>query len=131
MSFVKVRPSIMDLVMPRGERLHAEVASDPEDLAYGLKGRQFLRADCGMLFVYLYTGYHKFTTQGMLITLDMVWMDRTGKIVEIVRDARPDGLYGGSVQSAYGLEIGAGMAGRGFVNSFDLKIGQIIGGLDG
>jgi uncharacterized membrane protein (UPF0127 family) len=119
------------LAMPQGGLVRAEVMSEPDELRRGMKGRRVLRADEGMLFVFPNLRFHPMTMRGVLIRLDIVWMDRAGTIVEIVENAFPTdvGPVGGKRLSAYALELPHGMAGNCYENSYDLKVGQTIGGL--
>lgn len=55
----------------------------------GLQGRRFLCPVCGMIFIYSKEGYYGFWMKDTLIELGIVWINKNGKVVHIVRDAKP------------------------------------------
>jgi len=130
MSFVRLG---CDLILPNDQRIAVDLAETQEQRRDGLKGRRVLAPDEGMLFVFGKPGLYAFTMNGMLISVDMIWIGSDFSIVQIVEGARPSGpvsTYGGNKSAAYVLELGAGGAKR-----YGLRVGQRLrlgaGGLNG
>ncbi|MDD5040327.1 MAG: DUF192 domain-containing protein [Patescibacteria group bacterium] len=85
----------------------AEVAKTAHALTKGLKGRDSLAADRGMLFVFDKPEVRTFTMQGMQIPLDMIWINN-GAIAAITEEAQPgQERVSAAVPSQYVLEIRA------------------------
>ena len=61
----------------------AELAETPGTQSQGLKGREALSADTGMLFVFQDESIRWFWMQDTLIPLDIAFLDRTFTIVDI------------------------------------------------
>ncbi len=114
--------------LPDGTRIAAEVRLTPEEQAKGMMFRTSLAEDKGMLFIHGTAdkrGYWMFQCE---IPLDIIWMDRDRRIVEISPDTPPCReeadkcpSYGGSVPSLYVLELAAGMA-----KKHNLKLGDTL-----
>lgn len=114
---------------PNGERIRVEVMTNSADLTRGMMFRDSLAPDRGMLFLFPRAGrYQSFMFQ-VRIPLDVIWLDRDRRIVEIAPNAPPcpsakaEGcpLYGGSVDSLYMLELNAGMAAK-----LGLRTGDVL-----
>ena len=114
---VSLLPTI-EVGLPGGARVTAELATTPEQQARGLMFRSYVPPDRGMLFVGDRASRRSFWMYQCLVPLDMVWLDGAHRIVEIVRDAPPCRetdpqrcpSYGGTVNSVYVLELAAGQA---------------------
>jgi uncharacterized membrane protein (UPF0127 family) len=98
--------------------LKVDVADTPALQERGLGGRRRLAAEEGMLFPYAERGLHVFWMKGMLISIDMLWLDN-GRIMHIesrVPTPRPgvpdDDLptYTSGTPANFVLEIAAGRA---------------------
>ena len=106
------------VTLPDGAQITAELAITPEEQARGLMFRANLAPDRGMLFVGGRSAPRSFWMYQCLIPLDMIWLDGTHRIVEIVRAAPPCRSsdpsdcpsYGGNANSVYVLELAAGQA---------------------
>ena len=106
------------VTLPDGAQIEAELAITPEEQARGLMFRSDLAPDKGMLFVGGRSAPRSFWMYQCLIPLDMIWLDGTHRIVEIVRAAPPCRSsdpsdcpsYGGNANSVYVLELAAGQA---------------------
>ena len=109
---------VIQVTLPNGARIEAELAITPEEQARGLMFRADLGPDRGMLFVGSRSAPRSFWMYQCLIPLDMIWLDGAHRIVEIVRSAPPCGStdpsdcpsYGGTANSVYVLELAAGQA---------------------
>ncbi len=94
-----------------------DVVYKDKDMLRGLKFRKFLKADKGMLFVFPKSGRYGFWMKDMNIALDIIWLDRYGKIVFIVHDVKPCRgmscpVYKPVANALYVLEINAGITSR-------------------
>ncbi len=91
-----------------------EIADEPEERARGLMFRKTLPRGAGMLFVYERPQSVRFWMKNTLIPLDMLFVDRTGRVSRIHQMARPGdltGIDGGEGVFAV-LEINGGLARR-------------------
>ena len=106
------------VTLPDGTLIEAELAITAEEQARGLMFRSELAEDRGMLFIGSRAAPRSFWMYQCLIPLDIIWMDGSHRIVEIVREAPPcrsadPGAcpsYGGTASSVYVLELAAGQA---------------------
>ena len=121
------RLSTVEVILPDGGRIEAELAITAQQQAQGLMFRSHLPPDQGMLFVGDRASRRSFWMYQCLIPLDMIWLDGVHTIVEIVREAPPcrDSdpgqcpSYGGTVKSVYVLELAAGQ-----VDARGLRLGD-------
>jgi uncharacterized membrane protein (UPF0127 family) len=107
------------VTLPGGQKIKAERMVYTTDLARGMMFRDSLAPDRGMLFFHEREGNYSYWMYQVRIPLDIIWMDRNRRIVEIVADAPPCKTaasqcahYGGRERAQYVLEIGGGMAAR-------------------
>ena len=114
---------------PRGQQVRVEVMGDPRDMARGMMFRESLASDRGMLFVYGKAGKYPHWMYQVLIPLDMIWLDRDRRIVEIVpnippcpsKSSKECPSVGGHTTAITVLELASGMA-----EKFGLKNGEIL-----
>ena len=66
-----------------------EVVQTLQALSKGLSGRESLSEDEGMLFVFTESGQHRFWMKDMLFDLDILWLDKNGKVVHIEENLPP------------------------------------------
>ena len=107
-----------DQVHLRGDwgqaRFVVEVADDRAERNRGLMFRESLPQSAGMLFVYDRPGRISFWMKNTLIPLDIIFLDRTGTVVNIHANAEPLStaqIFGG-MRIQYVLEINGGLASR-------------------
>src|SRR5690606_37163420 len=74
---------------PNGKTMETEVASTPEKLLFGLAFREGLPADTGMLYIFESTGSHRVGTRQLRIPVDMLWIDESHHIVQILEQVPP------------------------------------------
>lgn len=108
-----------DVTLPGGQVLRVDTMLDARDMLRGMMFRKTLPPDQGALFVHMRPGNYGYWMYQTYIPLDIVWMDSSRRIVEIVADAPPCKTeasqcthYGGTYPSQYVLEIGAGLAAK-------------------
>lgn len=68
----------------------AEVVSTPPERAAGLSGREGMGVDEGMLFIFGGESKYSFWMKNMRFPLDIIWIDKNKKIVEIARNVYPE-----------------------------------------
>ncbi len=91
--------------------LSVELADDPVERAQGLMYRSAMGGNVGMLFDFEQNAVVNMWMKNTLIPLDMIFMDKTGKIITIARNTKPHSLRrvssGVAVTSV--LEVNAGL----------------------
>jgi uncharacterized protein len=114
------------VTLPGGRQIRAEMKMHRQDILTGMKFRDSLPPDRGMLFMYGKPGSYSFWMYEVKVPLDIVWMDQNRRIVEIYENAKPCSgppekclVYGGSRESMYVLELAGGM-----VKKCNLSVGQ-------
>jgi uncharacterized membrane protein (UPF0127 family) len=114
------------VTLPGGQTVKAEMKMHRQDILTGMKYRESLPPDRGMLFMYGKPGAYSFWMYEVKIPLDIIWMDQNRRIVEIYQNAQPCPgppekclVYGGSRESMYVLELAGGM-----VKRYNLAVGQ-------
>jgi uncharacterized membrane protein (UPF0127 family) len=128
------QPATMDdlqsavVILPGGQKIKAERMVLTSDLARGMMFRDSLAADRGMLFFHEREGNYSYWMYQTRIPLDIIWMDRYRRIVEISANAPPCKTaasqcahYGGNQRAQYVLELAGGMASK-----YGLKAGDIL-----
>ena len=83
---------VSPLTIEAGEVSHSftvEVASTPEEIQQGLMFREELGPDAGMLFDFGEVRQASMWMKNTLIPLDMLYVDQTGTVVAIARNAVP------------------------------------------
>jgi uncharacterized protein len=85
-------PKESDLIIvefPNGKTMETEVASTPEKLLFGMAFREGLPADTGMLYIFESTGLHRVRTKQFRIPVDMLWIDESHHVVQILEQVPP------------------------------------------
>lgn len=109
-------PAGARVLLPSGAIYRVEVARTAEEMAQGLMYRESLADRTGMLFLFPYDDdSHKFWMKNTLIPLDIIWLDKDGKVLFISANtppckADPCPNYGPDFAIANVLEIAGGMA---------------------
>ena len=107
--------STATLVTQKGRfPINVEVADTPQTREVGLMNRESLPKDTGMLFDFGTARPVDMWMKNTLISLDMLFLDETGRVVRVATNAQPLSLdlisSGGPVR--YVLESGGGEAAR-------------------
>jgi uncharacterized membrane protein (UPF0127 family) len=117
-----------EVTLPNGKKIMAESMRDRVDMVRGLMFRDSLSADRGMLFFHGGDNHFPYFTYQYKIPVDILWIDRDQRIVEIVPDVKPcpEGTaasvcpaYGGHQNARYVLQVNAGFAAKN-----DLRVGE-------
>ena len=104
-------------------RFSVEIADDEPERAQGLMFRESLPPYSGMLFVYDAPIDAVFWMHNTYIPLDMLFMDQTGKVLQIIQNATPktDTARVGGPNIRFVLEINGGMA-----EKLGLTVGSVM-----
>lgn len=73
-------------------RFDVEIAETPQQMMQGLMFRQSMPPDAGMLFVHRRDQVATMWMKNTLIPLDMLFIDREGRVVGIHKNAKPHSL---------------------------------------
>jgi uncharacterized membrane protein (UPF0127 family) len=116
------------VTFPNGQQVRAESMLTEADMRRGMMFRDSIAPDRGMLFFHSASGKYKYWMYQVRIPLDIVWMDRDRRIVEISAATPPCATeagecpnYGGNYEALYVLELGGGMAAK-----YGLKVGDSL-----
>jgi uncharacterized protein len=119
----------MEITFPNGKTVVAETMLRDIDQMRGMMFRESLAKDRGMLFVHSKEGNVPYWMYQVRIPLDIIWMDRNRKIVEISantpactsKSSRDCPSYGGHEKARYVLELAGGGAAL-----YSLKVGETL-----
>ncbi|MCB5265762.1 MAG: DUF192 domain-containing protein [Candidatus Cloacimonetes bacterium] len=111
---------------PAGElkaEFDIEIVQKEAELLRGLKFRDKMLANQGMLFIFEYVDYNSFWMQDTYLSLDMVFIDQDYKVIHIARDTPPfsEELISPPSPNKYVLELLAGSA-----DKYNLKEKDIV-----
>lgn len=105
------------VTMPDGRTIRAESVTNQTDMMRGMKYRDKLERDRGMLFSHGSEGNYRYWMYEVRIPLDLIWLDKTRTVVQLIHNAPPCPgpeekcpSYGGDFKAIYVLELPAGMA---------------------
>ncbi len=98
----------------KGITVDVEFAGTPQERARGLMFRKSLSDKSGMLFLFDKEDKHSFWMKNMNFPLDIIWISKDRKIVDIMKGVSPCGdscvsLTPGQ-EAQYVLEVNAGFA---------------------
>jgi uncharacterized membrane protein (UPF0127 family) len=91
--------------------LTIELAKTPQEQANGLMYRTELCEDCGMLFIYDHEQILTFWMKNTLISLDMIFINGNGEIVNIAQNTKINQTqerYSSKILAKYVLEVNGG-----------------------
>jgi hypothetical protein len=109
----------MRVRFPDGFELRAELMVTQADLERGMKYRSSLAENRGMIFMHNEEGHYPYWMYEVQVPLDMIWMDKQRKIVQLVHKVPPCPgpkekclSYGGQFRAIYVLEVPSGTAAK-------------------
>ena len=114
--------SVQRSIQLKGNTIQVTVVSTDADRERGLGGHTGLAPDEGMLFVFETDGDYAFWMKDMLFSIDIVWIDASGKIIYIAPSVAPDtypAAFDPHQNARYVLELPAGYAAAHGVNVGD------------
>lgn len=93
--------------------IRAEIANTPESRTSGLMQRDYLCADCGMLFVFAEAGRYNFWMKNTPLPLSIAFISANGSILDIA-EMRPytTDVHGTQGDALYALEMNSGWFAR-------------------
>ncbi len=103
-----------------------DVMKTSEEMKRGLQGRDGLGENQGMLFVFDRDFLHRFWMKDMKFAIDIIWLDRRGRIVTIASavpacKADPCEVYSPVKEARYVFEVPSG-----FAVKHRLKVGDVL-----
>jgi hypothetical protein len=78
-----------EVVFPDNTKVTVEIADTEEKRARGLMFRERMAPNEGMIFLFEEPGTYPFWMKNTLIPLDMIWLDRSARIVWIAESVPP------------------------------------------
>ena len=131
--YLKMREYVLPtaIIKIAGQILKVELAKTPLAWKKGLSGRENLKENKGMLFIFSENKRHAIWMKDMKFPIDIIWV-KAGQVVDIMPDAPPAALddknpsvYLPREEAGGVLEVSAG-----FAEKYNLKIGDKIEKLD-
>ena len=115
-----------EVVFPDKTAVSVEMARTEAERNRGLMFRKSLDEKAGMIFIFDRPDIHAFWMKNTLISLDLIWADRSGKVVWIAEHvppckADPCPSYSPQAVSSYVVEVNAG-----FVKKHRVKVGDVL-----
>ena len=106
-------------------RFIVEIADNDEERRIGLMNRKSLDKDYGMLFIFGEERVLKFWMKNTLIPLDIIFIDKNGKIIKIVAAnpclTDPCETFSSDLPALYVLEINQGLTAK-----YGIKAGDFV-----
>jgi uncharacterized protein len=96
-----------------GKVYEVEVVDTQYLLSRGLSGKESLRSDEGMFFVFQTPDKYGFWMKDMLFPIDIIWFDENFRVVHVENNVGPEtypNIFTPKSNSSYVLEISAGEA---------------------
>ncbi len=120
------------VIFPSGHTYTVELATTPSQWTKGLSGRETLRKNQGMLFVFPVPQVQYFWMKGMKFSIDIIWLDENYTVLGAVENVPPCErecpTYNSGVPAKYVLEVPAGTVKREGLKPGDRLIVQGTGG---
>lgn len=119
-----LEPANIKFVKSAGQIVKVDMALTSADQALGLSGRESLKENEGMLFIFPQPGNYPFWMKDMNFPIDIIWLTEDFEVVYIKKDARPELFpesYGPEEDSKYVLEVVSG-----FSEKNNLQVGDRV-----
>jgi uncharacterized protein len=124
-SYSELSPYKIEVVMIKNRPIAVTLAETDQARAQGLMNKDSLRDDEGMLFIFPSSDKYAFWMKNMRISLDIIWIDKDKRIVDIKTRVPPCGEVCESMvpvkEALYVLELRSGS-----VEDRHIKIGDVI-----
>lgn len=109
--------SARSITLPDGTAVRAEVLTHPTDMARGMMFRDSFPEGKAMLFIHSSPGKYQYWMYQVKLPLDIVWLDTSRTVVEMVENAPPCltkssecAQHGGNRTAMYVVEFPGGYA---------------------
>jgi uncharacterized membrane protein (UPF0127 family) len=114
-------------ILPDGFSVDIELATTPEETTTGLMFRPLLAEDRGMLLLWEEERHATIWMMNVLVPLDIVFLDNSGQVVDLVADAQPCAAepcprFTPETASRAVLEVAAGS-----IAAHGIAVGEYIG----
>lgn len=109
-------------VVIAGKTYKVDVAETRYFLERGLSGRESLKSNEGMFFIFQKPDKYGFWMKDMSFPIDIIWFDESLKVVHIEKDVKPETypkVFTPESNSEYVLEVSSGQ-----VDILNIKIGD-------
>lgn len=121
---VPSQKKFVKVFFPNGFSLTAELAVTDEERQLGLMFRDRINWDQGMLFLFEEEGFHSFWMKNMLISLDILWLNKEKRIIHVETHVPPCKKvpcpsYSSRVSAMYVLEVRAGSVEKNQLKLYD------------
>lgn len=120
------KDGVLQIHSPEGKlkaEFDIEIASSDKELMQGLKYRESMEENQGMLFVFDQIDYHSFWMQDTYLSLDMIFIDHYDTIVSIAKNTAPyseEPIFP-EKPNRYVLEVLAGIT-----DKYDIKEADVV-----
>jgi uncharacterized protein len=111
--FKKIENNQIKYIEIAGQTLKVELALTPKEQEQGLSGRENLKNDEGMLFIFQKSSKNYFWMKDMNFPIDIIWIDENFRVVFIEKEALPESYpltSGPNQNSRYVLEVLGGFS---------------------
>ena len=91
--------------------VRVKIAASPAEKQKGLSGRNFMRKNSGMLFVFSQPDLYPFWMKDMKFPIDIIWFDENLRIINIEKNITPDSFpkkFTPQLPAKYALEVNGG-----------------------
>ena len=115
---------IGNLPAQAGNIWNVEVVSSLSDRIKGLSGRESLRKESGMLFIFPESDFHGIWMKDMNFSIDIIWISEELQVVGLYEGVVPESypeVFRPEAEALYVLEINAGEA-----DKAKIKIGDVV-----
>jgi hypothetical protein len=124
--FLKKSPVKYTNVKIGKTEIKAEIADTLITKTKGLMFRKSLPENEGMLFIFDEEAYHSFWMMNMSFPIDIIWINKEKKVIDITKDAQPckiicSTIYRPKEKAMYVLEVNAN-----FTDEHGIKIGTSL-----
>ncbi len=123
----RAKADVPQAILPDGFSVDLELATTPEETTTGLMFRPLLLEDRGMLLLWEEERFATIWMMNVLVPLDIVFLDDSGQVVELVADAQPCAAepcprFTPEIASRAVLELAAGA-----ISEHRIAVGEHIG----
>lgn len=104
--------------------INVELADKPAKQIKGLSGRNELKENNGMLFVYNKPGFHSIWMKDMKFPIDIIWINENKKIIGVENGIKPESYpksFRPPSPAKYTLETNSG-----FVKKYGVETGKAV-----
>lgn len=104
--------------------INAELADKPAKQIKGLSGRNEIKKNSGILFIYNKPGFYSIWMKDMKFPVDIVWIDENKKIIGIENEVKPESFpksFKPPSPAKYALETNSG-----FAEKYGIEAGKMV-----